>query len=483
MDTHAHQEKNTAALSSLWAALLLTSLKLGVGLYTNSLGILSEALHSGLDFLAAFMTFVAVRVASRPADANHPYGHGKVENLSALFETLLLVITSFWIIYEAIERLTGDGTEVLPSFWAVGVMLISIVVDINRSRMLRRVARKHNSQALEADALHFTTDIWSSAVVLFGVSAILLADHLPIDNETKLFLHNADAIAALLVSCIILKASYDMGRKAIDSLLDGGGQENREEVVAAVKGIPGILDVTSIRMRSSGFRQFVDLTIGVSPSLGVEGGHQLAHEAERCIAAIKPESDVTVHVEPRADLQYGKANPFLFICNIASRHALAVHSLHIQQREERLFAEFHVELNGSLPLDLAYEKVSALEAEIAAAFPGIECVTHIEPHHSQTDWPQRISLSEEDARHIEETVKVAVSSLDGICSCHHIESYSWDMDNAATCCVSFHCIMLTGSSVEEAHGYICALEKTLYRELPHVDRFVIHMEPEGVVEK
>jgi cation diffusion facilitator family transporter len=171
-------EKSHAALSSLLAASLLTALKAIVGFDTNSLGMLSEALHSGLDLLAALITLIAVRIAAIPADESHPYGHGKVEHLAALAETALLLLTCGWIIGEAVQRLVYKEAVIIPSLWAVAVMAFSILVDISRSRMLRRVAKKHKSQALEADALHFASDIWSSSVVLAGLGALWLSQSL-----------------------------------------------------------------------------------------------------------------------------------------------------------------------------------------------------------------------------------------------------------------------------------------------------------------
>ena len=229
-----HSEKNSAAMLSLAAATLLTLVKLGVGLYTNSLGILSEALHSGLDLVAALMTLFAVRMAAQPADRNHPYGHGKAENLSALGETLLLLLTSVWIM-EAYDRLVSGGAPVLPSLWGVGVMALSITIDINRARMLHKVAKKFKSQALEADALHFWSDIWSSGVVLAGVLAVWCGSWLPETSPVRPFLNSADAVAALLVSLIILKSCFSMARRAINALMDevtGRPEENAIQMVA-----------------------------------------------------------------------------------------------------------------------------------------------------------------------------------------------------------------------------------------------------------
>src|SRR5947208_624548 len=178
----AHREKTMVALSSVGAAIGLTSLKLIIGLLIGSLGILAEAAHSGLDLVAALMTFLAVRVADRPADATHNYGHGKVENLSAFLEVALLLLTAIWIIYEAIQRLLHQDIHVDISIWAFMVMLISIAVDFTRSRALLRVARKLGSQALEADALHFSTDIWSSIVVVLGLLVVYLSQRFPLPS-------------------------------------------------------------------------------------------------------------------------------------------------------------------------------------------------------------------------------------------------------------------------------------------------------------
>jgi cation diffusion facilitator family transporter len=176
---HGAHEKRWAALSSVIAAVGLTGFKIIVGLTTGSLGILAEAAHSGLDLMAAVMTFLAVGISGKPADRNHLYGHGKAENLSALFETLLLLVTCFWILYEATHRLLFHPVALKVTFWSFAVMITSIVVDVSRSRILYRAARKYNSQALEADALHFSTDIWSSGVVILGLICVKISEWVP----------------------------------------------------------------------------------------------------------------------------------------------------------------------------------------------------------------------------------------------------------------------------------------------------------------
>jgi cation diffusion facilitator family transporter len=267
----AVREKRAVALSSVFAGVFLTVMKLVVGLMTGSLGILSEAAHSALDFMAAGVTWLAVRVSGRPADREHPYGHGKVENLSALFETVLLLVTCGWIIYEAIERLFFKQVTVEASVWAFAIMVVSIVVDLSRSRALSRMAQKYNSQALEADALHFSTDIWSSAVVLLGLVGVLLST-LP----GLRWLLKADALAALGVAGIVVWVSIQLGRKTIANLLDEVPPGLLDGIVQAVR-LPGVLDVGRVRVRRSGPEAFADVTLTVGREALLErsrGGHR-----------------------------------------------------------------------------------------------------------------------------------------------------------------------------------------------------------------
>ncbi|MRR31299.1 cation transporter, partial [bacterium] len=226
IEATATKEKNNAALSSVIAAVGLTTFKIIVGVLTGSLGILAEAAHSGLDLVAAMVTLFAVRVSGRVADEEHTYGHGKVENLSALFETLLLLATSVWIIYEAIQRLFFKSVQVEISIWAFLVMGTSIVIDFTRSRILYAAAKKHNSQALEADALHFSTDIWSSSVVIVVLILVKISELSP-----KLsFLHKADAVAAMGVALIVIYVSFQLGMRTVQALLDSAPKGSEERI-------------------------------------------------------------------------------------------------------------------------------------------------------------------------------------------------------------------------------------------------------------
>src|SRR5271157_4947249 len=208
-------EKKAVALNSIYAAVAITVLKVIVGATTGSLGILSEAAHSGLDLVAAAITYFSVRVSDKPADADHQYGHGKIENFSAFIETGLLLLTCVWIVYEACKRLFFHSVEIEPTVWAFLVMGTSMGVDFWRSRRLQRIADKYDSQALHADALHFTTDIWSSAVVIAGLALVLVGR-----EYSHPLLKKADPIAALMVACIVVYVSWRLARQTIDALLD-----------------------------------------------------------------------------------------------------------------------------------------------------------------------------------------------------------------------------------------------------------------------
>ncbi len=290
----AEKEKTAAALSSVVAAVGLTTFKIIVGVATGSLGILAEAAHSGLDLVAALVTLFAVRLSDKPADPEHLYGHGKIENLSALFETLLLLGTCVWIIYEAIQRLFFKQVAVEASIWGFIVMAISIVVDVTRSRVLAAAAKKHNSQALEADALHFSTDIWSSSVVIIGLLGVFLAGRFPMLS----FLHKADAVAALGVAVIVVYISIQLGGRTIQALLDSAPTGMAAKITQIVEALPGVIDCHNVRIRYSGPHMFVDVHVTMDGSLSLYNAHHLSDQIEREVHQISPGSDVTVHPEP-----------------------------------------------------------------------------------------------------------------------------------------------------------------------------------------
>ena len=281
------KEKKRAALISVFAAIFLTLSKLLIGILTGSLGILSEALHSGLDLVAAVITYFSVRISDKPADKNHNYGHGKIENLSAFIETILLLITCAWIIYEAVERLVYGKTHIEVNIWSYVVVISSIIIDYNRSRMLSRVAKKHNSQALEADALHFSTDIWSSSVVLFGLICA---------NFGFFF---ADSIAALVVALIVLFVSYKLGKKAIDVLIDKAPQDTIDIVQKTLTSYTEVKHYHSLKVRTAGADTFIKFNIHLEPDLSLKEVHELCDKIEKEINTIILRSEVYIHAEPQ----------------------------------------------------------------------------------------------------------------------------------------------------------------------------------------
>src|ERR1700692_1440931 len=288
-------EKRAVAGNSVLAAIAITTLKVVVGFTTGSLGILSEAAHSGLDLIAAIVTFFSVRVSDKPADADHQYGHGKVENFSAFIETGLLLLTCVWIIYEAVRRMFFRHVEIEPSIAAFVVMFISMAVDFWRSRALGRIAMKYDSQALEADALHFSTDIWSSGVVVVGLALVLLGRIFGIDK-----LRVADPVAALFVAGVVVYVSSRLARRTVDALLDAAPAGVRGKIVAAVNKVDGLLEVDRVRIRRAGNRYFADLSIGLARNVTFQRSEQLADAVTEAVRNVLPDRDVVVHSIPRA---------------------------------------------------------------------------------------------------------------------------------------------------------------------------------------
>lgn len=288
------REKQSAAATSLAAAVGLTTFKIFVGVSTGSLGILAEAAHSGLDLVAALLTFLAVRISSKPADRRHLYGHGKYENFSALVETLLLLATCVWIVWGAVRRIMYNTVEVEVTFWSFAVMLTSIVVDVSRSRVLAATAKKYNSQALEADALHFQTDVWSSAVVIVGLVCVKLGDAYP-----KLpMMREADAISAIGVAAIVIFASMRLGMRTVHALLDAAPVGLDDEIMRTVEAVPGVANCHHVRLRYVGPRLFIDVHVLLNGDQSLKQAHDITDAIEQSIQESMPDADIVVHPEP-----------------------------------------------------------------------------------------------------------------------------------------------------------------------------------------
>ena len=363
-------EKHSVALISVFAALFLTGLKLIVGLVTNSLGILSEAAHSGLDLGAALMTLFAVRISDKPADETHHYGHGKVEGFSAFLEVLLLLATCGYIIFEASERIIGKTVHVEVNIYSFAVMGISIIVDVSRSTALSRVARKYKSQALEADALHFSSDIWSSAVVIVGLVAY------------KFFRFDlADSIAALIVAVLVIVVSIRLAIRTINILLDKAPAGMRERIEDALSQLPGTERLNSLRIRTSGQKTFVDMRLTLANELSFIEAHRIASTAERKVSEIIPGADVIVHADP-GKKSSRKAEPQDKISEIMKEHQklfVGYHDLNIMHGQDNYWVTLHVVMRGDSHIEEAHRVCDHLERDIKKLMPGARVNIHIEP--------------------------------------------------------------------------------------------------------
>jgi cation diffusion facilitator family transporter len=362
-------EKTRVAATSVLAAVFLTGMKLVVGLHTGSLGILSEAAHSALDLGAAVMTLVAVRISSRPADEGHHYGHGKVEGLSAFLEVLLLLATCGWIIYEALHRILVRHAEIEVNFWSFAVMAVSIIIDISRSRALYRVAKKEKSQALEADALHFSSDIWSSAVVIFGLVGYR-------------FLHwrMADSVAALLVAVLVIVVSVRLALRTLDMLLDRAPRGLKPAIERAVTGIDGVRRIESLRLRASGPQTFVDMRLLIDAGRQFVEAHQIAEAAERMVSEIVPGADVVIHADPDASGEAANDRESLSDLLDSHRRMFAgYHDLSIVRHGDSYLVSLHLEMEGGQQLEKVHKVCDHLERDIKQRMPGCTVTIHVEP--------------------------------------------------------------------------------------------------------
>lgn len=461
----ARREKQTVALSSVLAAVFLTTFKLVIGIATNSLGILSEAAHSGLDLVAALITFLAVRASDRPADREHHFGHGKVENLSALVETLLLLATCAWIIYEAIGRLFFKTVEVDANAWAFIVMGAAIIVDISRSRALYRTARRYNSQALEVDALHFSTDVWSSSVVIGGLTLVRLADGFPLYRP---WLLRADAVAALIVAGIVIWVSLQLGRQTVDALLDRAPDGLEERVRSAIAGVEHVQECGPIRLRTAGPVTFVEATVRVAPEMPAGMAHEVAQQVEEAISQLCSDCDVTIHVEPATlpDSVIGQVRA------IAAESGLSVHDIHIHRMADGYHVDLDLEVSGHLSLDEAHRMATAFEDRLRAQVEGLAAVeTHIEVAPTPLEDPGQ-DVTERYAGVVEQIRRIA-EAQEGVIECHGIRLRQIQ-DRLY---VSLHSVCPREFSVEDAHRCSAQVEMHLRQTVPQVAHVLVHTEP------
>ena len=455
-------EKRAVAGNSVAAAVLITGGKIVVGVTTGSLGILSEAAHSALDLIAAALTYFSVGVSDKPADADHQYGHGKIENFSAFVETGLLLITCAWVIYEAVLRLFFRQVEVEPSIWAFVVMLVSMGVDWWRSRALGRIASKYESQALEADALHFSTDVWSAGVVVLGLALVLASRAYHVE-----WLAKADPVAALFVAGVIVTVSWRLARRTIDALLDAAPTGIRSQIIDAVAGVEGVLEIGRVRIRKAGNRYFADLAVGLARSVTFQRSEQLVGAVTDAVRRILPDADVTVQPLPRAQRS---ENIFDRIRAVAARHNLSVHDISVQDLAGRLHVEQHVELDERLSLKSAHDRVTELEADMRKEVAEIaDILTHIESEPATIEAGDMLIA---DAA-LENKMKKIAEELPEIVDMHEIEIKRV----RGRLYVSCHCTFSDDLPLASVHDIQTELEIRIKQAAPEVFRVLIHPEP------
>jgi len=462
----AIQEKKRAAVLSIGSAALLLCLKTFLVIRTESLGILSEALHSGLDLVAAIITFLSVRVSDQPADERHPYGHGKFENFSAFVETGLLILTAIYIIYEAFYRLFFHAVHIQPSLAAILILFGALAIDLTRARALNAVARRHTSEALEADALHFSTDVWSTLVVIFGVALVWVGNYWNLS-----WLAYADSIAGLAVAGVILWVGSQLGRRTLDALLDAAPSGLQEQIVSAIEQIEGVLRADRVRLRRAGNRYFVDATVSVARTANLEQVHALTDRIEKRVAQIVP-ADVLVHAEPRAPRD---EHLFESIRAVAQRLGLAVHDVTASQQDGHVFVELHLEVDENLSLREAHRRATELEDGIRALGNGnVDANIHIEPLGRHIATPDtRAGEMRQLEMAVEAFLNNMPSTYDELLNCHDVRVRQVEHHILVSC----HCVMKSELSITRVHDVLAALEDSVKERFPQISRVTIHPEP------
>lgn len=462
----ADTKKTVAAISSVVWSALLTVMKFIVGIITGSLGILSEALHSALDLLAALGSLVAVRIAAKPADAEHPYGHGKIENLMALVETALLLATAGWVLMEAVERLSSDNPEALhveTSIWAFLVVIVSLVVDINRSAMLKRVAKETKSASLEADAAHFASDIWSSAAVLLGITGAACVGLTSPGTTLHWILLRADVLASLGVVLLILHICYELGIKAINNLMDKSDGAAAETIRHLMKTRMPAYPVTRLRAREVGMKVYAEIEVAVPRELHVDTAHEIADAIEELISSEIAAAETIVHMQPSA---LPEDTPELLIRRIALTHRFGMHGLVMLQAQEGLVIFTDLELPPAATLEGWQVAIQAFRSEVQRKLKAQNVIVHVEPDVRELP-AYRNPLPPQWENKVRQTMISLGAPLPT-----SIQLYT--QDTHRLCIVSIP--MELSLNVQESHERISSINKRLRAELPDVAKIIVTYE-------
>ena len=438
------------ALVSICAAAALVALKLGTGLASGSLGLVSEALHSGTDLVAALLTFFAIGVAVRPADQGHQYGHGKAEHLAALAEASVLALVSLVVAALAVTRLTGAAEGVVdPSWWVFLVVAVVLAIDLARTVVSIRTAKRYGSEALRSNALHFGSDFAGTLAVLAGLIA------------ARAGFPGGDSIAALFVAALVLVAATRLMRRNVDVLMDRAPADAEHAARTAIARIEPPVQLERLRLRQAAGRTFADAVISVPPGAAVGQGHATADRVEEELERALPGIDVVVHVEPRreeAALRERAHAAALSVPRVREIHNLSVVSL-----DGHTELSLHLKLPGELPLEEAHEIAEQVEREICRAVPEIGSVqTHLEPL-AEVDAGEEVEAAE---------IEAAVARAAGG-SPRELRLLRTEKGVVAFLTLGLD----PGSTLAEAHQRASEVEERLRRARPDVADVIVHTEP------
>ncbi|NTW84296.1 MAG: cation-efflux pump [Chlorobiaceae bacterium] len=454
----ASHKKQQVAISSVAASILLTVMKLVVGFLTGSIGIISEAAHSALDFGAAALTYFAVRMSDKPADTKHHYGHAKIESVSALIETGLLIVTSAWIIYAAVERLISGTTEIEVTWYSIAIMVVSIVVDFSRARALKKVAKETNSQALEADALHFSSDILSSAVVIAGLAFVSLG------------IPWADAAAGIVVAIMVALAAIRLGKSTIDVLIDAAPEGIAEKIREITSSVAGVIDIDKLRVKPTGPQVFVEMAISVNRTLSVEKVQAICSAIEQNVRDEFPVADITINTKPVALNSETIAER---VHVIGLNHNLHAHNISTSLDAEKKQITFDVEVDQQLTIKEAHDTVTALEDDLHREFDGdIEICIHLDPLRYEERSTSAIPQAEAD--HLQNIILDCSNKFDKIQNVHDIRIRKTEKQKFI---MTMHCSFNDDVLLEEVHSLTSRLEGAIYNAIPDACRVIIHAEP------
>ncbi|MDA8229973.1 MAG: cation diffusion facilitator family transporter [Magnetospirillum sp.] len=449
--------KESVALSSVFASAGMAAMKLAVGLLTGSLGILSEAAHSLLDLGAASLTWFAVRIGDQPADERHPYGHAKFESVSALIGTGLLFVTSAFIVKEAVGRLLSPGEPAEATWYSMAVIAVSIVIDIGRSRALSKVAKETGSHALEADALHFSSDILSSAVVLAGLGFVAMGWAW------------ADSVAAIGVAGFVALAGWRLGRQTVEVLVDTAPEGVAERIHAAAAAAPGVARVERVRARPAGTVIFVEAVVKVSRTLPLEQVERLRRDVALRVRAAVPETQTLVVAEP---LTLSDETIAETVRVLAAARGLSVHNVGVATVEGRPHVSFDLEVDEALTIAAAHAQASELEDALQAELgPELVVDTHIDPRRIHVF--AGTALAGPELAATQAALDAALAATPLAKSAHDLRVQQREDGLFASC----HCLFPDNASIREVHAATERIEFAILRGVPGMSRVVVHAEP------